>query len=248
MRDSHDVFLADDRILTLLSKSMGKTFYSSASKRPISVRLQATRSKEEKQKAALPSTKREKAVDDPKSVISPQAAAKEIENALSMTTVNLSPSVTTSIRVGLSSHSSEQLVDNIKAVVSDMAERYVPRNWKGIQSIHIKGPNTMALPIWLADELWQHDGKVVEDEEMDEIHSKIKKSMKYKRPKHVTNPVRLGIEAGLIEENQEVGNKRKSDNFDEGQEPPRKKQSVGKDGFSKEMRERREKLREVSKA
>ena len=220
IRDSHDVFLADDRILTYLSKSLGKTFYSSASKRPIPVRLQATRSKEEKQRPALPSTKSPKAADDPKSIVSPQAAAKEIEQALSMTTVYLSPSVTTSIRVGLSSHTSEQLADNIEAVVLDMADKYVPRKWRGIQSIHIKGPNTMALPIWLADELWQHEGMVVEDDE--EAGSRMKKEDGYMRRKSVpiANPVRLAIEAGLIEGGIK---KRKSEDSNEGQEPPRKK-------------------------
>lgn len=224
IRDSHDVFLADDRILTYLSKSLGKTFYSSASKRPIPVRLQATRSKEEKQKPALPSTKSPRSDEDPKSIVSPQAAAKEIEQALSMTTVYLSPSVTTSIRVGLSSHTSEQLADNIEAVVLDVADKYVPRKWRGIQSIHIKGPNTMALPIWLADELWQHEGMVVDDAEEAALRVMEEDGHMRKKSTPIANPVRLAIEAGLIEGGSK---KRKSDDSNKGQEPPRKKAMTG---------------------
>jgi len=45
-----------------------------------------------------------------------------------------------------------------------MVERFVPKKWRGVKSLHIKGPETMALPIWLADELWVDEGDVLDEE------------------------------------------------------------------------------------
>ena len=37
------------------------------------------------------------------------------------------------------------------------------KKWRGVRGIHIKGPTTAALPIWLADELWTDEADVLED-------------------------------------------------------------------------------------
>ena len=49
-------------------------------------------------------------------------------------------------------------------VASALIERFVPKKWKGVRALHIKGPSTAALPIWLADELWADEGDVLDEE------------------------------------------------------------------------------------
>jgi ribosome biogenesis protein UTP30 len=95
--------------------------------------------------------------------ISPQNLAAEIEKTLKTTLVALSPSTLTSVKVGFAGWSAEKLTENITAVADDLIKKFVPKKWRGVRSIYIKGPNTMALPIWLADELWTDEVDVLED-------------------------------------------------------------------------------------
>ena len=159
LHSEHDVFLADTRIITRLPKALGKVFYS-GTKRPVPVNLQPFKQKSQDGKQPMQS----KSVSDSQ-VAAPAQFAKEIEIALSCAQVNLSPSVTTSIRVGSSNFLPQQLADNIEAVVDGMVKKFVPKGWRNVKSLHIKGPLTMALPVWLADELWQDPSDVIEDEE-----------------------------------------------------------------------------------
>ena len=50
--------------------------------------------------------------------------------------------------------------------------RFVPKKWRGVRGIHVKGPETAALPIWLADELWADEGDVLNEEEAKTIEEK----------------------------------------------------------------------------
>lgn len=159
----HDVFLADERIILRLIQTLGKTFYKS-SKRPIPVRI------EEIQKVNGKRVKKEdkkRPASDEKyaAVAAPEVVAREIERTLNSVPVNLAPAATAAIRVGWSGFTSEQLTENIEAVVSGMTEKFVSKGWRNIKAIHLKGPNTMALPIWLAEELWLEDGDVKENDE-----------------------------------------------------------------------------------
>ncbi|MCJ1393897.1 hypothetical protein MMC18_006773 [Xylographa bjoerkii] len=153
----HDIFLADDRIITRLPKLLGKIFYG-GSKRPIPVNLQPYKPKGD----AASSTPKDSAS---KVVASPIQVAKEVDTAISCAQIHLSPSTTTSIRVGSSTFAPQQVAENIGAVVEGMVKKFVPKGWRNIRAIHIKGPNTMALPVWLANELWQQEDDVLEDEE-----------------------------------------------------------------------------------
>ncbi|KAG8528522.1 uncharacterized protein KY384_007440 [Bacidia gigantensis] len=239
LRDSHDIFLADDKIITYLSKTIGKTFYKTAAKRPFPVRLAEEKQKSNKKQLALPSTKAKKESGESKLVKTPQAVAKEVERTLSMTPIYLSPSATTSIRVGLSSQSPQELAENIEAIVSGVTEKYVPRQWRGVKSIHIKGANTMAIPIWLADELWEDDAKVLGDVEAEE---------KKARALHKAKKKRALENGGLLAEdvqNPETGKRKAKDSVEEGLKSKRSKGD--EDGLSQEMKERREKLRQQKK-
>lgn len=146
----YDLFLADDRILPDLPKVLGKVFHSAKNKRPIPVSLTKQ----------LPKDKDGKR---PRVDRSPQDVAKEIETALKSTYVHLSPSATTSIRVGKLSQDPKQISENVEAVVSKLVEKFVPRGWRNVRGLHIKGPTTVALPIWLADELWADEAQVLEE-------------------------------------------------------------------------------------
>ena len=242
LRDSHDLFLADDRIITYLAKILGKTFYSTTPKRPIPVHLAAHKEKADKKNAALPSTKRKKEIDDLKSMIAPQAATKEIERTLSMTQISLSPSPTISIRVGLSSQTPKQVVENIEAVVAGMTERFVPRQWKGVKAIHLKGPNTTALPIWLADELWDDEGAVLEDHEFEEARAEAMQKGKKKR-KMLEEDSTLALEDGDVKS----GKKRKERQELTKDTKVYKRNLEGND-FSQNIKESKERLKEQKRA
>ena len=166
LKNSHDLFFADDRIITYLPKIMGKTFFSSTTKRPVPVRLQPRKSKEEKGNSFLPIAKSKKNQAESVSMIDSAGFVQEIERTLRTTMVNLSPSPTTAVRVGLASFTPNQLAENIEAVIEAMVEKMIPKKWKGLKSIHLKGPNSMALPLWLAEEMWEDEIEVLEDSEI----------------------------------------------------------------------------------
>lgn len=146
----YDIFLADDRIVTELPRVLGKVFESKKHKRPIPITLapQLPKDKDGKRKRVLRK---------------PQEIAKEIESALSSTYLHLNPSATTSIRIGKLSQTPGQLKENVEAVVSALTTKFVSQGWKNIRALYIKGPTTVALPIWLADELWTDEAQVLEE-------------------------------------------------------------------------------------
>lgn len=211
LRDEHDVFLADDRVITLLPKLLGKIFYG-GSKRPIPVSLEPSKQKDAtgKRQAAPKNL-------DTKSIAPPAQVAREIERTLSCAQVQLSPTTTTSVRVGLANFSAEQVANNVEAVVDGMVEKFVTKGWRNIKAVHIKGPNTTALPIWLADELWVDEGDVLDDEEA-------KEALELASQKNRKRKGREGEEDGISK-----GKKAKNSDM------------------SKEMAERREKLRQQKK-
>ncbi|KAF1823525.1 ribosomal protein L1 [Dissoconium aciculare CBS 342.82] len=158
----YDVFLADDRVITLLPKILGKVFYKSGSKRPIPISLEGRRQNTDEQ-----GNKRRKLSEGGTKVIKdevkPATIAHDIERTLHSALVHLAPSTTTAVKVGIASMEAEHVQENIEAVVHDMVERYVPQKWRNLRAVHIKGPNTAALPIWLAEELWEDEQDVLEE-------------------------------------------------------------------------------------
>lgn len=151
MLSEHDIFLADDRVIMMLPKMLGKIFYKTAAKRPIPVSISGVK----KAKGT--------GQDAAKSMATPKAMANEITRALSAALIHLSPSTSTAIRVAKASWNEEMVVENIEAVVQGMIEKFVPQKWRNVKSLHIKGPNTTGLPLWMADELWLNEEDVIED-------------------------------------------------------------------------------------
>jgi ribosome biogenesis protein UTP30 len=169
----HDIFLADDRIITQLPKLLGKTFYKTTAKRPIPVSIQEAPAKTDGKKIAKAKGGNARGAADPKFV------AKTIEKAIHCTLVHLSPSTQTLVRVGYANWSAEKLAENIEAVVEVLTEKFVPKKWRGVKALHVKGPETASMPIWLASDLWVDEQDVLGEEELRTIEeAKVSKKRK----------------------------------------------------------------------
>ncbi|KAI9054882.1 hypothetical protein LZ554_002026 [Drepanopeziza brunnea f. sp. 'monogermtubi'] len=164
----HDIFLADDRVITQLPKLLGKTFYKSQSKRPIPVSIMEPVPKTNGKRIAK--TKEEaKEKTGGRGAANAKSVANEITKAIASAVVNLTPSTNTAVRVGYAHWDAEKLAANVGAVSLALIEKYVPKKWRGVRSLHIKGPETAALPIWLADELWVDEKDVLTEEDAQKI-------------------------------------------------------------------------------
>jgi len=234
----YDIFLADDRIVIHLPGTLGKIFYGGGSKRPIPVSLEGRKENTTQENGA----KRLKLSEGGKKVTkaepTPKDIASDIERAIGSALVHLSPSVTTAVKVGKSGMSGDQLSKNVETVVAGMVQRYIPKGWRNIRSIHIKGPNTVSLPIWLASELWVDDEDVLEKPiEFKNTKDGKKKQKKRKRALLTEGAVEAPITNGAVAE------KRKST---DGEENPKKKRKS--EGGDDEKVARKEALKQQKEA
>ncbi|KAE8347126.1 hypothetical protein BDV24DRAFT_147227 [Aspergillus arachidicola] len=181
----HDVFLADDRIILRLVNTLGKIFYKS-SKRPIPISIAKVEKKDGKRVKKDP---KQKSKEEDSAFASPAIVAKEIEKALHSAPVQLAPATTASIRIGSSKFTPEQLSENVDAVVQGLTDKYITKGWRNIKALHIKGATTMAMPIWLANELWVEEGDVAEDAAEDD--AKALKGAKNKKRKQSAEDEKL---------------------------------------------------------
>lgn len=149
----HDVFLADDRVINRLPKALGKTFYKTTAKRPIPVVLAP---KKPRDKDSSNNKRGKRAARDPDEVPCRPTAevVAEIEKAIGAALVHLSPSTNTAIKVGFAGMDAKALSENIVKAADEVANKYVPKRNNGVRSIFVKGPQTVALPIWQDSELW----------------------------------------------------------------------------------------------
>lgn len=172
----HDVFLGDERIINRLPKALGKTFYKTTVKRPVPVVLakrrprgaDGKRAKAPKKKkaattvdgdAALAAEDQAAAVEAAKAAArTPAQLAAEIQRALGAAVVHLSASESTSVKVGRAGWPAAHVAANVEAVAREVVGKYVPQRWASVKSIFLKGPRTMAVPIWQTDALWLDAG------------------------------------------------------------------------------------------
>lgn len=181
----HDIFLADDRIVTMLPEVLGKVFYKGGEKRPIPVELAGNkkgRDKAEKDSLGM----KKKRQDDSKAALNtgtPETVAKEIEKAINAALVHLSPSVTTAVKVAHSGMKANDVRENIEAVCIGLVERFIPQGWRNVRAIHVKGPNSVALPVWLASELWIGEEDVLDEAWKPTITTEEKKAIKANKRK-----------------------------------------------------------------
>ncbi|OJD29319.1 electron transfer flavoprotein alpha-subunit [Diplodia corticola] len=226
----YDIFLADDRIITFLPSALGKVFYKTTAKRPVPVHLMGN---EKVQKDAEGKKAKKSGEDKSSSIVgAPAAVAKDMQKALDSALVHLSPSATTAIRIANASFEPKQITENLKAVVQALTtqEKLIPKGWRNIRSLHIKGPETTALPVWLADELW-----VEEQDVLDEKHKPVDKSERLKIKEDEQNKKRKPLEDAKEESTEKPAKKSK-------------KEKVQGADLSKEIAQRKETLRKQKKA
>ncbi|KAI1497463.1 ribosomal protein L1p/L10e family-domain-containing protein [Biscogniauxia marginata] len=154
---AHDAFVADSRIVSRLPAVLGKTFYKTTAKRPISIEIQARKVNVDGKRA-----KRAKDADEVNSCTSIQLAG-EIERAVGAALVNLSPTTNTAVRVAYAGWTAEEVAANLDTFIKTLVEKHIPGKWKNVKSIFVKGPETVALPIWQTDELWVEGKDIVAD-------------------------------------------------------------------------------------
>lgn len=143
---------------------LGKVFYKSGLKRPIPVCLTGKEKTPEEKKNRPSVYKTDPKRDRGSTVVGkPVDVAKDIEKALNSALVHLAPSATTSVKVGLDGFTSEMVRDNTEAVVKVVTEKYIPKQWRGLKSIHMKTPNSASLPVWMASELWTDEADVLDE-------------------------------------------------------------------------------------
>lgn len=156
LRDSHDMFLADDRVVSMLPAALGSTFFrGGTSKMPSLVSLPGTGCSAEQLK-------------------------KQIHKALRNTHVRLSPAASTSIHVALSAFSPEQVVENVDKAATVVAERTIPGGFKNIKSMHIKSPSSASLPIYMAGELYGDEDVLKPEDEKERLLAVAKKAAERK--------------------------------------------------------------------
>jgi ribosome biogenesis protein UTP30 len=163
----YDLFLADERIINLLPKLLGKTFYKVTTKRPVPVSLTGKENYHGKNRVTGEGNlkrKRDNEAGGPETVGQPLDVGTDIQKALDSTLVHLAPAATTAIRVAWAGWPAEFVSENIEAVVESIVTKLIPKGWRGIKSLHIKSPNSIALPVWLASELWADDEDVLNQE------------------------------------------------------------------------------------
>ncbi|RMZ87374.1 hypothetical protein DV736_g5399, partial [Chaetothyriales sp. CBS 134916] len=210
----HDIFLADDRIITRLPNVLGKVFYQGTAKRPIPVNIALIPRDEagkKVKKAKAPALNKKGVTDKTALFASPEIVAKEISRALDSVPISLKPGTSTAARVGLGSFTPEQLVDNINAVVNHVIDKHVVKGWRNVKAIHIKTPTSMAVPIWLADELWTDTSKVIDQPDEEEpsaiegADTDSKPSKRKRNPKTTKGPQAGALKkAKLAEDHQET--------------------------------------------
>ncbi|ODQ55589.1 ribosomal protein L1, partial [Saitoella complicata NRRL Y-17804] len=124
LRDTHDLFLADDRVVPLLPALLGKVFLEKK-RNPVPISLSGAETAEQ--------------------------LKKEIRRATNATYVHLAPGTVTSIKVGTTGMPAEHVAANIEKVVEALVEKYVSGGWKGIRRFDIKTAESASLPVWMTE-------------------------------------------------------------------------------------------------
>lgn len=184
LRNAHDIFMADDRVVSLLSGLLGKTFYRTQ-KIPVPI--------------VVPTTA-EKAAN----------LKKEVEKALGCTYLQLGAGTSASIRVGLAGQTAEQIAANIEIVANRVIDQYIPGKWKGMRSMHIKTANSVALPIWQTEAVFEPEvDKLAVEQEQTIADGKFNKSRK--RKSHGADGITIESVETIYEEGEPQQKKPKQD-------------------------------------
>lgn len=120
LRDQFDIFLADDRVIPMLPRILGKTFYQK-SKVPVPVKISKGTAEQLK---------------------------REVVSAYGATYFNSAPCSSFMIKCGHVSNTSTELAENVESILQFVSKHIVPDGAKGIASIHLKTSQSIAIPLW----------------------------------------------------------------------------------------------------
>lgn len=102
--------------------------------------------------------------------LSQEALNNEINLAIESTYAHLNQASSTNVRIGLSTHKPEQLVENILPVLQEMIteKKVVRTGWDGVRAVYIKSTTSAALPLFLASGLYDAEKQLITEEERKE--------------------------------------------------------------------------------
>jgi len=223
LRDTHDLILADERIIPSLRAALGSSFLRTSTKVPIPVRI-AT-------KSGKPTSQ--------------EVIDKEVKKAVEATYIHLGHTNSTNVRVGLVKHSAEKLVENVLAVIEYMItkKKCVKAGWNGVRGVYIKSGQSTALPLYLAPRIYDEDKDVITAEqrkEEKEASAEKKKAneerRKAKKVKKMAAKKGISMAAGASETNGTSGvkaaepaqKKRKADAEDKNEEAAKEVEGTSK--------------------
>lgn len=151
LMNDHEVFLADDRIVEMLPKLLGKKWIKER-KSPIPVKLSG--------KGA--------------------AVKAEIEKAVASTYYHRNRGVCTATRIGTLAHlSTEELLANVSTALPVIVGKHVKGGWDNMQGIEIKTGRSAGLPVWNCKMEDRWAGMPTEEEE--EERKKARKEARSKK-------------------------------------------------------------------
>lgn len=113
--NSYRMFLVDDRIVPLLPRVLGKTFFK-RKKQPVPINLQRGN------------------------------IAQQIQAILHCTLLFLSAGDCIVVKIGLSSHTAEEITENVMFALPHIVSKL--KDWKNIQALHLKSTDSVALPFF----------------------------------------------------------------------------------------------------
>ncbi|KAK9431367.1 ribosomal protein L1p/L10e family-domain-containing protein [Lipomyces doorenjongii] len=164
LRDDHDLFLADDRVVTMMPELLGKTFIS-VKKMPVPISIlnpaaasaletavKVSKARASKKRTAQTSPEEEFARE--RAAISSKRVNAEITRTLNSAMVFVPAGNSTTIKVGYSTFSVNDLAENVEAVIGGLVSKNIVKGgWDGIRSIHVKTKDSISLPIFLTEKL-----------------------------------------------------------------------------------------------
>jgi len=141
--------LADERIVPSLPRVLGKAFYSSPRTTPISVGM------------------------------TPANVARVVEEAFRKSYVRKSQGNCVAVRFGFVGMSVQELVENCEAVWERCVtqQKLVKKSVHGLRSGMIKSGSSVALPVWLAEELYSEEDVLQEGETVNPLKSKAERKL-----------------------------------------------------------------------
>lgn len=120
--NSYDQFLADDNIIPMLPKLLGKKWIEGKKRQPMPVSLKRN------------------------------DLDAELRRALSGTSLHLNRGTCTTIRVAThEQHANKEWVENIVATIPHLAVRLPHGGWDNVQALHLKSSSSLSLPLWSCD-------------------------------------------------------------------------------------------------